>query len=178
VLFLLGGGSDSPNAAGGWGVEWSPATCLVVESRIQTLASQTDRVIFRVNVTSPNGTLISPGLGATAVAGDFGWGGYTDDRGDNTLEKAENDTRDHPPGFNQSCYYSSSGFLVYPAPLNCKRCSQLVYFHFVEDEFVVFQEQYTIFMVAGAVVVALGATAILCGCCFAILKYRARYRQD
>eukprot|EP01126_Amoeba_proteus_P044409 TRINITY_DN4932_c0_g2_i10.p1 TRINITY_DN4932_c0_g2~~TRINITY_DN4932_c0_g2_i10.p1 ORF type:complete len:126 (+),score=8.92 TRINITY_DN4932_c0_g2_i10:165-542(+) len=86
ILLLLGGGPDSPNASGRWGLEWNLANCTIIESRIQTLPSATRRAIFRVNVSAKN-SIVSPVYGATAVQGSYGWGGYSDDRKENSDEK-------------------------------------------------------------------------------------------
>lgn len=133
-----------------------------------------------MNVTSLDGTLVSPPLGATAVAGAFGWGGYTDKRGENTHERAEEEMRDHPKGMVHPCYYSDK-LLEYPAPASCKRCTYLVYFHFDQTELETFQSNWLIFMGIGlcgpkfslileggtlvglaVIFIALGVTSVIC----------------
>lgn len=186
--------------SGSYGTEWNQANCTIIEFRTQSLASKTERVIYRVkfctffthfrqvNVTAPNGTLISPPLGATAVAGAFGWGGYTDKRGENTRERAEEEMRDHPKGTKHPCFYSDD-FLEYPAPASCKRCTDLVYFHFNQEELERYQRNWLIFMgignlrsdtfscLIGGTLIGLAVVMIGLGVASLICHYKSKHRR-
>eukprot|EP01127_Copromyxa_protea_P000855 TRINITY_DN10761_c0_g1_i1.p1 TRINITY_DN10761_c0_g1~~TRINITY_DN10761_c0_g1_i1.p1 ORF type:complete len:224 (-),score=28.80 TRINITY_DN10761_c0_g1_i1:120-761(-) len=156
VLFLLGGGQDSPNAVGAHDIIWTQANCTVIEHRTQLISSGTERLIFRVNVSSLTGDSLASDV--TAVAGEFGWGGYHDNRKSNTEETRDEQAAKFPKGSVQTCFYSGD-FVGYPSPVSCKRCTELVYFHYSEEEMIQFQFNWMIFVGFGIASVVLGAVA-------------------